>query len=217
MSLIVAFYVRDGLVLAADRCTTHHENGTTSHNFDSRKIVVLDDRLVVLHCGDYFVDNKTSAHEFLNSCVDLVRADITTLPFDILSKYRSYRYQSDNTFLVCGFDKKNEGVIYRIDTRKNSVEPVYGNKNFGGIWFGITNVATPILKQASCDRISLLDAAILCKLAVETTGKSQLHCGIEITVGDKADIYVMHRSGTVKWFSGDAGFLAKRKSKEASV
>ena len=55
VSLIIGFNVRDGIVVAADRCTTHRKNGVTSHNFDSRKIAVLDDRLVVLHCGDYFV------------------------------------------------------------------------------------------------------------------------------------------------------------------
>lgn len=216
MSLIIAFNVRDGLVVGADRCTTYHSNGTTSHGFDSRKIVILDDRLVVLHCGDYFVSNNVSAHEFLESCADLIvpDMDITALPLAILSKYKSAEYRSDNIFLVCGYDRKNEGFIYRIDTNKNSVTQISGNKEFGGVWSGVMNVATPILKEATCGKISLLDAAILCQLAITATGKSQLHCGIEITVGDKADVYIMHRSGNAKWFSGDAGFLTKAAKKE---
>lgn len=55
--------------------------------------------------------------------------------------------------------------------------------------------------------ISLHDAAILCKLAIKSTGKSQFYCGQETTVGDKADIYIMNKNGKSKWFSGDAGFL----------
>ena len=209
MSLIIGFNVRDGIVVAADRCTTHHSNGTTSHSFDSRKIVVLDERIVVLHCGDYFVSNNISAHEFLESCVDLIdkNADVTMLPLAILSKYKSAGYKSDNTFFVGGFDSENKGFIYQINVTKNSVEQVYGDGDFGGTWSGVSNVATPILKQAACSRISLMDTAILCKLAIDATGKSQLHCGIEITVGDKADVYVMHKNGTTHWFSGDAGFL----------
>ena len=217
MSLIVAFNVRDGLVVAADRCTTHHENNTTSHSFDSRKIVILDETLAVLHCGDYFVSNNISAHEFLEDCVDLIvpDMDITALPLALLSKYKREGYQSHNTFFVCGFDKSKNGFIYSIDTDKNSVEQVYGNRKYGGTWSGITNVATPILRQAACDRVSLMDTAILCKLAIEATGKSQFHCGIALTVGDKADVYVMHKDGKTMWFSGDAGFLLKGEPEHA--
>lgn len=219
MSLIIGFNVRDGIVVAADRCTTHHANQATSHSFDSRKIAVLDDRLVVLHCGDYFVTDNVSVHEFLESCVDLIvpDMDVTALPLAILSKYKDTGYRSDNMFFVCGFDKHNNGFIYKINVSRNSVEQVYGNREFGGTWAGVFNVATPILKQAVCDRISILDAAILCKLAIEATGKSQLHCGMEITVGDKADVYVMHKSGNVAWFSGDAGFLAQVGQKGVSA
>ena len=149
----------------------------------------------------------------MKSCTQLVseNMDITVLPLAILSKYKSCGYKSDNTFLVCGFDKNNEGFIYRICVRTNSVEQVFGNRDFGCTWYGVSGVASPILKQAECDRISLLDATMLCKLAIETTGKSQFYCGAEITVGNKADVYVMHRSGSVSWVSGDAGFLANTK------
>lgn len=75
MSLIIGFYVRDGIVVAADRCTTtRYENNATSHCFDTRKIVLLNERLTVLYCGEHFVDNdnKISVNEFLESCRDIV-------------------------------------------------------------------------------------------------------------------------------------------------
>ena len=216
MSLIIGFNVRDGVVVASDRCTTHHENQTTSHNFDSRKIVVLDNRLVVLHSGDYFVSNNVTTHEFLESCADLIvpNMDVTALPLAILSKYKTAGYDRNNTFLVCGFDKNNNGFIYRIIASENSVEQICGNKNFDGVWVGIADVAAPILRKTACNRISILDAAILCKLAIEASGKAQFYGGKEITVGDKADVYVMHRSGNVEWFSGDAGYLAQKDQKK---
>lgn len=51
------------------------------------------------------------------------------------------------------------------------------------------------MKSAQCDRISLTDVAILEKIAIEATGLSQFHCGIEITVNDKADVYMLSRNG----------------------
>ena len=211
MSLIIGFNVRDGIVVAGDRCTTIRENGITSHCFDSRKIVILNKRLVVLHCGDHFVTDNITAHEFLESCTDLITQDmdVTALPLAILSKYKTAGYRNDNIFLICGFDKNNDGFIYKVNVSKNSIEQTYGNKIFGGTWDGVYNIAAPILRSAKCDQISLLDAATLCKMAIETTGRSQLHCGIETTVSYTADIYVMHKSGNVKWFSGDAGFLVQ--------
>ena len=216
MSLIIGFNVRDGVVVAADRCTVTHTDQGTFHNFDSRKIIVLDDRLVVSHCGDHFVDDNISAHEFLESCADLIvpNMDVTALPLAILSKYKTAGYDRNNTFLVCGFDKNNNGFVYRIITSENSVEQICGNKEFGGAWCGINDIATPILKPAKHGQISLLDAAILCKLAIETTGRSQLYGGTKITVSYEADVYVMHKSGNVEWFSGDAGYLAQKDQKK---
>ena len=216
MSLIIGFNVRDGIVIAADRCsTTDNDNGTT-HNFDSRKIVLLDKRLAIAHCGDYIIGNDVSVHEFLESCVNMVdsNTDVMSIPLSILSKYNEAGYKSDNTFLVCGFDKENNGFIYEIIPSKNSVVQQNGNRLFGSVWCGMSEIAAPIIKGSTYDRMSLLDAAALCKLAITTTGYSQMYRGVKITVGPFADVYVMHKSGNVKWYSGDAGFLKEKESED---
>ena len=197
MSLIIAFNVRDGIAVGADKCTTHHENGRTSHSMDSKKIVIYDNRCVALHCGDYFVADNYTAQEFLESCKDIFTNDsnIVNVPLAILNRFNQKGFKSDNTFFICGFDDNGEGAIYKINTKDQTVTKQSANRVFAGTWDGIYNVATPMLKSAQCERMSLMDAAILEKLAIEATGLSQLHCGVEITVGCKADVYMLSKDG----------------------
>ena len=205
MSLIIAFSVRDGIAVGSDKCTTHRENGRTSHSMDSNKIVVYPHRCVAVHCGDYFVDKNVSVQEFLESCSDIAKRSksITDIPLAILNRYNRKKYKSDNTFFICGFDGDGNGAIYEIKTKTQSVSQKLGNHEYGGCWAGIFDIANPMLRSAQCDRISLTDAASLEKLAIEATGLSQLHCGVEITVGNVADVYVMTRNGDKDgWFIG---------------
>lgn len=105
MSLIIAFSVRDGIAVGADRCTTHRENGHTPHSMDSQKIVVFPNRCVALHCGDYFIDNNETVQEFLESCADITKKtqSITDIPLAILNRYNRKKYKSDNTFFYLWF------------------------------------------------------------------------------------------------------------------
>lgn len=219
MSLIIAFNLKDGIVVASDKCTTHHENGKTMHCFNSEKYVLFGDKTIVLHCGDYFADDKnsTSIEEFLKACATGFNSDdIKALPIFILNQFLIKKYTSKNVFFVCGIDKNNIGFVYKVVTNKLSVECKFYGNEYGIVWDGIYNIANPILINAKCSLLTLSDAAILAEEAIRATEISQKYGINEQNVGG-ADVFVFPKQGDKFClpYNGDVSpqfeFIFKRK------
>lgn len=209
MSLIISMNVPDCIVVASDSCmtmtTTHtDEEGiqnvtAMSYREHSPKMVVFRDRLVVTFCSNMDYDDMTSVYTFLtNLKSEITKAETPkSLAEKIQNKYADKRNDYYTIFIVSGY-VGNKPYVYCVDTREETADLQWSDKNYGASYRGETHFVHDMLCSVRNyslvsikDAVTLVETMMDCISVLSKFWKSR-------SVGGDIDIYIMFRDKTVK-------------------
>lgn len=203
MSLIIAIYVQEGIVLASDTRTTFRSKDGTRYKDDTQKIIPFYNYFAVEHCGNA----ENTDGEFVELCLSKIRNQYpltTTLSCFPLRFLNDYHSKFKNTsFIIAGYDPFESLCcgLYQIDMEEKTITHTFGQQNYGAIFLGCNDIASVIMTNIDYKTLSLGEAISLAEMVVNTTVQTYKYRG-EQSVGGTTQIYVMspsrHKTGWMK-------------------
>ena len=217
MSLIIALYLGEGIVMASDSRTTFSSTSTMPdgtiiqnngvHYSDSTYKTFLTPKGVgISTCGQASINNKPIAgylESFINEHKD---GDVDEIKDAIIPYFKTLCPTIDTDFIIGGYlnsEKTYEQKLYRILTAKDKIETI-DTKKQGAIWDGEIDVLGRILTTMYMDNgnplpdyaipfshFTIQDAIDFAKYAIQTTIDTMKFQQRGKTVGGLVDILII--------------------------
>lgn len=195
MSLIVAIYVQEGIVLASDTRTTISSENGVRYKDDTQKIIPFYNYFAVEHCGNA----KNTDGEFIELCLSKIRnqypltTTISVFPLRFLNDYHE-KFKNTN-FIIAGYDPFESLCcgLYQINMEDKTITHKFSQQNYGAIFLGCNDIANVIMKGIDYSTLSLGEAISLAEMVVNTTVQTYKYRGKQ-SVGGTTQMYVISPS-----------------------
>lgn len=160
MSLIIALYLGEGIVMASDSRTTYNTTTTNPdgsiicdhgiHFSDSTyKTFLTKNGVGISTCGDASISNKPIAGFIEDFISEHQEDDIDIIKDAIIPYFKNLDSNINTHFIIGGYhitEDKYEQKLYRIYTATNEIKPLDTTIQ-GAIWDGEVDILSRILTQ----------------------------------------------------------------------